>query len=118
MRGTFAHDAVVDMAPDGDLRGPGGAITLALCGANDHPPPCPLAPHATRSGRGPDGVAVRVLFAADPADEAQVRARIDEALAAGWADAPDGARTRWTLLSSAPGTVAADEREHAARLAR
>ena len=117
MRAAFAHDAVLDLPPDGDLAAPGGAVTVALCGTVDHPPPCPLAPHATVSERRPDGTAVRVLFAADPADEDRVRALIDAALAAGWADAPDGTRTRWTLLRSAASPVAPTEREHAARLA-
>jgi hypothetical protein len=116
MRIAFAHDAVVAMAADADLAGPGGAVTLALCGAFDHPPPCPVAPHATRAERGPDGVAVRVLFATDPAREAEVRAGIDRALAAGSCTAPDGSRTHWTFLSSAPGAVADAERAHAARL--
>jgi hypothetical protein len=53
-REAFAHDAVVELAADGDDRAPGGAITVALCGSWSHEPPCPLAPHHTaaeRSGR-------------------------------------------------------------------
>ena len=116
MRAAFAHDAVLVMGPDADLAAPGGAITHALCGAVEHPPPCPLAPHHTRAQRCADGVAVRVLFAAAPVAEAQVRARIETALATGYGDAPDGTRTSWTLSSSGPGVVSAAEREHAARL--
>ena len=81
MRTAFAHDAVLDMGPDADLTAPGGSVTLALCGAFDHPPPCPVAPHHTRAERRTDGVAVRVLFATDAAREAEVRAKIDQALA-------------------------------------
>jgi hypothetical protein len=106
------------MADDADLSGPGGAVTLALCGSFDHPPPCPLAPHATRSDRRDVAVAVRVLFAAEPADEAVVRERIDAALAAGFCDGPDGTRTSWTFTGSAPGAVSEAERAHAARLVR
>ena len=116
MRTAFAHDAVLDMEPDADLTGPGGSVTLALCGAFDHPPPCPFAPHHTRAERRTDGVAVRVLFATDAAREAEVRAKIDQALAAGSCDGPDGTRTLWTFRSSAPGTVTEPERAHAARL--
>lgn len=116
MRLAFVHDAVLDMAPDAELNGPGGAVTLALCGAFDHPPPCPIAPHATRSDRGADGVAVRVLFATEAHREAEVRALIDGALAAGSTSTPEGARVEWTFRSSAPGTVTDAERAHAQRL--
>jgi len=116
VRTAFAHDAVVDVEYDTDLSGPGGAVTLALCGAFDHPPPCPVAPHATRADRQPGGVAVRVLFATEAVREAEVRRQIDEALAGGTCAAPDGTRTHWTLRSSAPGSVTESERAHAARL--
>jgi hypothetical protein len=116
MRAAFAHDALLDMEPAADLAAPGGAVTLALCGAYDHAPPCPIAPHHTRADRRADGVAVRVLFATDAVREAEVRARIDRALAAGSGEAPDGTRTHWTLRSSAPGKVTEPERAHAARL--
>ena len=89
VRTAFAHDAVVDMDDDADLTGPGGAVTLALCGSFDHAPPCPIAPHHSRAERRDDGVAVRVLFAVEAPREAEVRARIDEALATG----PASART-------------------------
>lgn len=116
MRLAFVHDAVVDMAPDADLAGPGGAVTLALCGAFDHPPPCPVAPHATRSDRVADGVAVRVLFATESARETEVRALIHEALAAGTVQGPDGNYVEWTFHRSAPGIVEESERAHAQRL--
>jgi hypothetical protein len=117
VRAAYAHDAVVDMDRDADLSGPGGAVTLALCGAFAHPPPCPVAPHHTRADRRGDGVAVRVLFATEPAREAAVRAGIEAALASGFCDGPDGTRTRWTLLTSAPGVVTESDRAHAARWA-
>jgi len=117
VRVAFAHDAVLDMEHDADLAAPGGAVTLALCGSFAHPPPCPVAPHHTSSDRRADGVAVRVLFAVAPAGEADVRARIEGALATGSCVGPDGTRTSWTLRSSAPGTVTSAERGHAARLA-
>lgn len=124
MRAAFAHDAVLDMGLDADLAAPGGAVTLALCGAFAHPPPCPVAAHHTRAHRRGGGdpqdtlrVAVRVLFAAEPAAEGAVRARIDGALAGGVCVGPDGTRTRWRLRSSAPGVVTEQEGPHAARLA-
>jgi hypothetical protein len=36
------------MEPDADMRAPGAAVTVALCGHWDHEPPCPLAPHHVR----------------------------------------------------------------------
>ena len=116
MRAAFAHEALLDMESDADLTAPGGAVTLELCGSYDHAPPCPVAPHATVADRRADGVAVRVLFATEASREAEVRARIDQALATGFCDAPDGTRSRWTVVSSAPGTVEDAERAHAARL--
>jgi hypothetical protein len=116
VRTAFAHDAVLDMEPDTDLAGPGGAVTLALCGSFDHAPPCPVAPHATVAHREGDAVRVRVLFATAAAREAEVRALIDQALAAGFCDGPDGKRTHWTFRASAPSAVAEAERAHADRL--
>jgi hypothetical protein len=114
----YAHDAVVTMAPDADDRAPGGAITVALCGSWAHQPPCPLAPHHTGAERRGEEVTLRVLFAAEPADETRVRALVDEALARGEGVDPDGTRVDWRLVRSAPGEVAAAERDHAERLTR
>jgi hypothetical protein len=58
----------------------GGAITIALCGHWDHPPPCPLAPHYVASFPGGETVTLRVLFATDPANEQRVRSLIGEAM--------------------------------------
>jgi hypothetical protein len=103
---------------DGDDRAPGGAITVALCGSWSHDPPCPLAPHHTRATRSGREVTLRVLFAADPADEDEVRRRIDEALARGWGDDPAGDRTTWDVVSTGPSPVTPGELEHAQRLMR
>ncbi len=126
MRQAFVHDAVVTMAPGGDLRAPGAAITVALCGHWEHEPPCPLAPHHTEArrtedqGSGDQGsgdqVQLRVLFAAEPAAEAEVRGRIEAALAESRLTGPDGVATRWQLRSAQPGLLRADEAAHAGRL--
>ncbi|MEU4090870.1 hypothetical protein [Streptomyces sp. NPDC026673] len=112
MRRAFAHDAVVTLAPGGDERAPGAAITAALCGHWEHEPPCPLAPHHTAAAPGDGGeLRLRVLFASAPDDEAEVRRRIDAALAAGGLGA-----THWEFGGSRPGAVGADEAARAARL--
>lgn len=114
MRQAFAHNAVLELIDSADERGPGGAVTVALCGALDHEPPCPVAPHHTSlMGHGPRR-RVRVLFATD--DEPVVRRTIHAALGCGEFVGPDGSVSRWVLHSSTPGNVTASERAHAARL--
>src|SRR3954469_11036756 len=106
------------MDPGEDDHGPGGAITVALCGSWEHPPPCPLAPHHTAAERSGDEVRLRILFAARPDDEARVRGRIDDALAGGGGDTPDGRVARWRLLRSGSSAVRPEEADHAERLIR
>ena len=113
----FAHDAVLTM-DGGDERAPGGAITTALCGSWSHDPPCPLAPHFTGATRNGREVTLRVLFAAAATDEDEVRRRIDDALARGEGEDPDGMRTYWDVVRAGPSPVAPGELEHAQRLTR
>jgi hypothetical protein len=114
VRQAFAHDAVLELTDHADERAPGGAVTVALCGALDHEPPCPVAPHhISFTGRGMRR-RVRVLFATE--DEPVVRRTIDAALGCEEFVGPDGVVSRWVLHSSSPGTVSDAERGHAARL--
>lgn len=106
------------MQLDADLRGPGAAITVALCGHWDHQPPCPLAPHHTRAERVGDQVHLRTLFAAEPDTEPVVRQRIDLALSGGQLQGPDGVTTCWQLSTSHRSSVTAEETDHAERLTR
>jgi len=115
MRRAYAHEAILTMPPDADVRAPGAAITVALCGHWDHEPPCPLAPHHTRADRDGDDVRVRTLFATEPDNERTVRTRIDDALSSGHLQGPDGVST-WQLRTSQPSEVAAEEAAHAAQL--
>ena len=121
MREAFAHDAVVELAGDGDeaLAGPGAAITLRLCGSWDHAGPCPLSPHHTAAERvaGHDFRArLRILFAAHPEDEALVRREIDAALATGGVTDPEGVARHWRLVDSYVSAVRPEERDHGQRL--
>ena len=104
------------MQPGGNLNAPGAAITVALCGGWDHPPPCPLAPHYVTNVLTGETVTLRVLFATEPANEQRVRALIDGALETGRLTGPDGGVAIWQLRSAAPGEIRADERDHAAHL--
>jgi hypothetical protein len=114
MRQPFAHDAVLDLESGGDERAPGGAVTMALCGSLDHPPPCPHAPHQTSVTREGDRLHARIVFATD--DETGARRTIEQALAAGAFTGPDGGTTRWTVLSSAAGPLTDEERSLGERL--
>jgi len=107
MRVAYAHEAVLVMDPDDDLRAPGAAITTELCGHWEHEGPCPLAAHHTNAYRVGELVRIRTLFASEPAHERTVRDRIDRALAQG----------QWRLESSGPTEVSPDEAAHADRLA-
>ncbi|MFI0354296.1 hypothetical protein [Actinomadura sp. 9N407] len=116
MRQAFAHEAVVAMAPGEDIRAPGAAITVALCGDWEHRSPCPLAPHHTDVRRSGARLRLRVLFASEPASEANIRTRIEQALSASSLTGPDGKTTHWRLLNAQPCTVRTSEAEHAEQL--
>lgn len=105
------------MGPDGDVRAPGAAITLELCGSWEHPPPCPLAAHHTQPESNGEAVALRVVFATEPENEGEVRRRIDRALRDGSATSPEGITTRWEFLGSRAGMLSPSEAAHARRIA-
>jgi len=117
MRQAFAHEARIQLLDGGDERAPGAAVTVALCGHWEHEPPLRV-PHRTDVTSSEDDLAVRVLFACDPADEGDVRVLVDRALGGGElpVPAPDGARpSRWRLLRSAPGEISDADSALAAR---
>jgi hypothetical protein len=116
VRQAFVHDAVVTMDAGGDARAPGAAITVALCGHWEHEPPCPLAPHRTDARRSGDQLRLRVLFATEPAAEADVRNRIEAALSQPGLTGPDGITTRWQVHSAQPGLLRNDEAQQAEQL--
>ena len=120
MRQAFAHEARIEVLDGSDERVPGAAVTVALCGHWEHQPPCRV-PHRTDVASRDDDLVVRVLFACDPADEGDVRARVEEALAGCEfpVPAPGGDRaTRWRLLRSAPGEVSDADAAVAAHFVR
>jgi hypothetical protein len=117
VNGLFVHAATLLMAgPGDDPAAPGAAVTVALCGSWEHPPPCPLAAHHTDWSRAGDTVSLRIIFSARAADEAEVRGLIHQALASGNMAAPDGIVSRWTLLAGGPAELSSQEREHAERI--
>jgi hypothetical protein len=60
---------------------------------------------------------VRILFAAEPDQEDEVRRLIERALS-GRLKFPDGFATAWQLRASWPSEISAEEMGHAARLTR
>lgn len=104
------------MQPGGSPNAPGGAITQALCGSWDHPPPCPIAPHHVANRAVGDDVVLRVLFATEAADEPRVRRLIGEALDVGELAGPDGLVTKWRLKSTAASDIRLSEEGHASAL--
>jgi hypothetical protein len=117
VRRAFAHRARLALSPGADRRAPGGAVTVALCGSWEHPPPCPLAAHYTAVQQDGSTVTLRTIFAADPLQEGEVRRRIDDALVTGSQAGPDGTVSQWTLVESRAGELTTAEREHALRIA-
>lgn len=132
MRSAYVHAASLRMEYDGDAAAPGAAITSALCGQWEHPPPCPLAAHHTAAqqddahqhgaqqiGEQQDGMplSLRTVFAAEPEQEGEVRGRIRAALSRGSQTGPDGTTSLWTLLRDEAGELTAAEHLHAERLA-
>jgi hypothetical protein len=116
VRQAYAHDAVVAVQRGGSPNALGGAITVALCGHWDHPPPCPLAPHHVGARQDGETITLRILFATEPTNERRVRALIGQALATGQLTGPDGGHTTWQLGSAGPSTVRPEEQDHAASL--
>lgn len=116
MRLAHAYEAVLVMEDGGDARAAGGAITVALCGALEHEPPCPLAAHHTAAVVKDGETHLRVLFAAAPGRVHQIHGLIDEALETGAFTGPDGMVTRWELVRAGCVRVAPEDRDHARRL--
>jgi hypothetical protein len=116
VNGLYVHAATLLMQGAADPAAPGAAITVALCGSLEHPPPCPLAAHHTSWCRDGDAVSLRTIFATKPLHEGGVRRLISRALAAGAFDAPDGTASRWRLLHGGPAELGAQEREHAEQI--
>jgi hypothetical protein len=118
MRQAFVQEAVLLMEPHADVQAPGAAVTVALCGHWEHEPPCPLAPHWVSAGENDDGeLRVRILFAAEPDQEDEVRRLIGQALS-GRLKFPDGFAAVWQLRASWPSEISAEETGHAELLIR
>ena len=105
------------MESHADVRAPGAAVAVALCGHWEHEPPCPLAPHHVSAHENDGELRVRILFAVEPDKEGEVRHLIEQALS-GQLKFPDGFATPWWLCANWPSEISAEETGHAERLIR
>ena len=96
---VFVHEVRVRLGDGADPAALGGAVTSALCGHWEHEPPCTWPHHSTAKRLG-DETVCRAVFLAPPAEEPEVRRRIDDRLAAGSLLGPDGRMSSWRHLGS------------------
>jgi hypothetical protein len=73
-------------------------------------------PHHTDATPETDSLRMRILFAAESADEKHVRQLIRLALLSGQQAGPDGRVTHWILESESASSIRPEETDHAARL--
>ena len=80
----------IALASGADPRGPGGAVTVALCGHWDHEGPCRWPRHTAIEARDGAGHEVTVQFDAPEQEREQVIALIEGALQKGEHLGPEG----------------------------
>jgi hypothetical protein len=115
LKEAFVHSAAIVLDEAADPRAPGGAVTLALCGAWDHDDDCRWPHHTAANWQDTSGE-VRVVFVAEAEQEPTVRQLIEQGLSSGTCTGPDGVASRWKALSSRREEPTVEELELAARL--
>ena len=110
----FVHAAHIRLAPGGDERAPGGAITTALCGHWEHEGACRW-PHLTDIERrdGQD-IHIRIVVGCRPDERPAVQATIVGALEAATLDGPTGLTT-WTVVDQGSADATSEEQALLAR---
>jgi hypothetical protein len=94
----YEFNATVRVVDGGDPRAIGGAVTTALCGHWEHDGPCRWPHHTATIPIGSGRRAVTTRFDCSESEEAEVRAQIAAALAAGSLKGPDGRATAWSVV--------------------
>lgn len=92
-RDPFVYEAALHLVEGTDPGAPGAAVTVELCGHWEHEGGCRW-PHNNELSDENGSTTIRTIFVAPPAEESEVRARIDAALrsASGWTVTASGAR--------------------------
>jgi hypothetical protein len=104
----FVHEARLDVGPRVDSREPGGAVTIALCGAVEHEGSCRW-PHNNSIDTSQEPALFRTVFVCSEGDSPQVREKIERALQS---------ESGWAVTSSGPSILDQPERELVSRLDR
>ena len=97
---NYSREYLLRFAPDADTRGPGGAVTIALCGAWDHEGPCRW-PHYSSVRKAQDGHHhLRVDYNCPLEDKREVESRMDDAVRSGRVIGPDEIPVFWELVEN------------------
>ncbi|MDQ1520271.1 MAG: hypothetical protein QOI55_1344 [Actinomycetota bacterium] len=107
-REPYVQEVELALAPATDSAAPGGAVTVELCGHWEYSGACRW-PHNNTIDTTVEPARFRTLFVASPADEPEVRARIERALRR---------EPTWTVVRSASRTLHDSEHALAQRLAQ
>jgi hypothetical protein len=116
VRTGFAHEALIELAPDSDERAPGAAVTVALCGHWEHEGSCRWPHHTSVDVRSGQSARLRIVFASAAGDEPDVRQMIRGALDDGQLGSEPGA-SRWTVVAQGQAELRPAEAGLAQRLA-
>jgi hypothetical protein len=116
VRTGFAHEALIELAPDSDERAPGAAVTVALCGHWEHEGSCRWPHQTSVDARTGQSARLRIVFASAPGEEPGVREMIRGALDGGHLRSEAGA-SRWTVVAQEQAELRPGEAGLAQRLA-
>ena len=91
------YQCILRLEPDADIRAPGGAITVALCGHWEHEGACRWPHFSSIEVIEGQYYTLIVEFDANEAEYSHVIKTISSALNKGWLVGPDQTRSVWTV---------------------
>ena len=91
------YECILRLDPDADIRAPGGAITVALCGHWEHEGVCRWPHFSSIEVIEGQYYTLIVEFDANEAEYSHVIKTISSALNKGWLVGPDQTRSVWTV---------------------
>ena len=113
---AYAHEGHLELADGADVRAPGAAVTVSLCGHWDHEGDCRWRHHTSVEQDG-HVLTIRTVFASERDDEAEVRARIVAALESGTLTGPEGV-SHWEVVHQEAVDLRPSDKRLAGRLTR